>query len=1090
MKDVYRTSLLARVCILVILSMALPAFLFAQGAGFGAVSGVVQDSTGAVVGGAHVVLDNEAKGIHRETDSTSSGNFDFLALVPAPGYTVKITKAGFGIFDYKALTVLVGETITLTPHLAVAGSAQSVEVTGEAPVVDLSKTETSQVFGSQQIMELPINGRRVDAFVAVMPGVVMDGAFGLLSFRGNPGGNSFLTDGNDTTNSYYDENAGRTRTYNISQDAVQEFQVVTSNFSAEYGKASGGVVNTVTRSGSNSIHGSAYEFFRNRTLNAVDRTTVNGLYPGGINPPEWRHQAGLSVGGPIVKNKLFYFFNGELMRRNAPAVSSNIGSGSGNNLFDGSGNIKANYNPDGTLKATTGAGASTSPYNVCVLGNATLTGVGQDRCDAAVAYLQTRVLPTLIPRKMDNNMLFSKIDWHPTPLDTISLSGNYLDFRSPNGIQTQLSLATGAAIGNNADTNVFDRTGRASWTRVVSPHAINEFRFGIFKDRQYDPASASLIPSIGPVALTVNSVSNVGFATNYPRLNPSELRLQFSDTYGWTTGKHNVKFGADISHVEDFVIAKYGQFGTYTYGTLNAFATDYSENLANAHSYLNYTQTFGNPKVDVNVVEAAIFLQDEWHLTPKLTITPGVRYDYTTIPQPNKGCNHDARFTSTCSIPRTKFNFAPRFGIAYAMDDKTSIHASYGLFQNRYTTSTIENLFVTNGVYQQSFTFVAGSGVTQGPVFPNFFADDYVSSTPGLSANAANILYADPKFRNPYSQQAEFGIQHEIAKNTSITMSYNWSRGLHLLQTRNDNILEPTLSTTANVLDSSNNIIGTYTIPVYTKRNPIYDAISSTGVHTPYAGGVYELQSSGNSYYSGLLVQVNRRYSSWFDGSISYTWSHAIDYNQAGAPTFGNTFSTSITNGDYAAERGSSSLDARHRFVANAVFTPKFMSGDGPFAKYVVNGWQLALVDVAQSSMPQFPAVSVSSSAPGLVNPGTRTLNGLSGSTRVPWQSISALNIGGQFRTDARLSKIIPIKEGVNVALGFEAFNIFNHLIPSSRQSQEYTATFVGATLAGHYDLKPTLTNGVPTYGTLSATQVTPDGTTARRAQAVIRINF
>jgi len=1048
--------------------MVLPAFLLAQGAGFGAVSGVVQDSTGAVVGGAHVVLDNEAKGIHRETDTTTSGNFDFPALVPASGYTVKITKSGFGILDYKALTVLVGETVTLTPHLAVAGGTQSVEVTGEAPVVDLSKTETSQVFNSKQILELPINGRRVDAFVAVMPGVVMDGNFGLLSFRGNPGGNSFLTDGNDTTNSYYDENAGRTRTYNIAQDAVQEFQVVTSNFSAEYGKASGGVVNTVTRSGSNAVHGSAYEFFRNRTLNAVDRTTVNGLYPSGINPPEWRHQAGLSIGGPIMKSKLFYFFNGELMRRNAPAVSSNIGSGSGNNLFDGSGNIKS------------------APYNQCV------TAIGNARCDAAVDYLKTRVLPTLIPRKMDNNMLFSKIDWHPTSLDTVSFSGNYLDFRSPNGIQTQLSLATGAAIGNNADTNVFDRTGRASWTRVISSHAINEFRFGIFKDRQYDPASASLIPSIGPVALSVNSVSNLGFATNYPRLNPSELRLQFSDTYSWTVGKHNLKFGADVSHVEDFVIAKYGQFGSFTYGTLQAFATDFSGNTTNAHSYQTYTQTFGNAKVDVNVKEAAVFMQDEWRVTPKLTITPGIRYDYTSIPQPDKGCNTDPRFTATCSIPRTKLNFAPRFGVAYAIDDKTSIHASYGLFHNRYTTSTIENLFVTNGVYQQSFNFVSTNGaINQGPVFPNYFADNYVSTTPGLSANAANILYADPKFRNPYSQQAEFGIQHEVAKNTSVSISYNWSRGLHLLQTRNDNILDPTASTTANVLDGSNNVIGTYTVPVYTQRNPIYDAVNpTTGVHTPYSGGVYELQTSGNSYYNGLLVQVNRRYSSWFDGSISYTWSHAIDYNQAGAPTFGNTFSTSVTNGDYASERGSSSLDARHRFVANAVFTPKFMNGNGAFAKYVVNGWQLAIVDVAQSSQPQVPTISVSSSAPGLVNPGTRTLNGLSGSTRVPWQSISALDIGPQFRTDARLSKVFQVTERVNFALGFEAFNIFNHLIPSARQNQEYTATFVGTTLAGHYDLKPTLTNGLPTYGTLSATQVTPDGTTARRAQAVIRINF
>jgi hypothetical protein len=288
--------------------MALPAFLFAQGAGFGAVSGVVEDASGAVVSGAHVTLDNPSKGIHRETDTTSSGNFTFQSLVPASEYTVKVTKAGFADYVVKSITVEVGNSVDIRAAMQVRTAGTEVEVTGVAPTVDFSKSDTSFVVGSKQLLELPINGRRVDAFVALSPGVSNDGAFGLLSFRGNPGGNNFTTDGVDTTNSYYGENAGRTRTYNISQDAVQEFQVVTSNYAAEFGKAAGGVVNTVTRSGSNAFHGSAYEFFRNRTLSAIDRTTVNGLQPSGINPPEWRHQAGLSIGGPIKKDKLFFFF--------------------------------------------------------------------------------------------------------------------------------------------------------------------------------------------------------------------------------------------------------------------------------------------------------------------------------------------------------------------------------------------------------------------------------------------------------------------------------------------------------------------------------------------------------------------------------------------------------------------------------------------------------------------------------------------------------------------------------------------------------------------------------------------------------------
>src|SRR5204863_9693835 len=167
------------------------------------------------------------------------------------------------------------------------------EVTTEAVLLEDTKTDVSQLVNSRQIMELPINGRRVDSFVLMTPAVVPDGAFGLLSFRGVAGHNAFLTDGNDTTNTYYNENAGRTRIQSqISQEAVQEFQVVSNNFSAEYGNAMGGVINTVTKSGTNDLHGTAYWFFRNRSLNARDRYAA-------LNPQDIRHQAGASLGGAV-----------------------------------------------------------------------------------------------------------------------------------------------------------------------------------------------------------------------------------------------------------------------------------------------------------------------------------------------------------------------------------------------------------------------------------------------------------------------------------------------------------------------------------------------------------------------------------------------------------------------------------------------------------------------------------------------------------------------------------------------------------------------------------------------------------------------
>jgi len=186
-----------------------------------------------------------------------------------------------------------------------------------APITE-DKIDVSQNVTQHQIDNLPINGRRVDSFVLLTPGVVPDGTFGLLSFRGIPGGNDFMTDGNDTTETFYNENAGRTRIpTQISQDAVQEFQVLSGGYTAEYGRALGGVVNTITRSGTNQFHGTAFWFFRNRTLDARDPFAT-------INPSEYRHQFGGSLAGPIVKNKLFYFFNTEEQRRVFPLVSSII----------------------------------------------------------------------------------------------------------------------------------------------------------------------------------------------------------------------------------------------------------------------------------------------------------------------------------------------------------------------------------------------------------------------------------------------------------------------------------------------------------------------------------------------------------------------------------------------------------------------------------------------------------------------------------------------------------------------------------------------------------------------------------------------
>ena len=424
-------------------------------AGMAGLTGTVRDQSGASVPGAQVIVANESKGIKRTLESNEAGAFNAPSLPPATGYSIAVSKNGFAKYEVKDFTLQVGQTGNFNAVLGLAATATSVEISAAAPLVSDTNVGVSQVVESLQIENLPINGRRADSFVLLTPAVTNDGEFGLVSFRGIAGGNAFLTDGNDTTQSFYNENAGRTRiSSQISQDAVQEFQVLSNGFSAEFGRAHGGVINTVTKSGTNATHGTLFWFFRNRTLNATDR------YANGINAPEWRHQTGGTLGGAIKQNKVFYFLNGEFVRRNFPAqnriINTQFTDASGNNI--------------------TAACAATAA-----------------QCATATAFIR-RQMNVLVPRKVRSDMGLGKIDWRPNERDNFSFSLNAMHWRSPHGIQTQAVLTNGNALGGNADSTVETRYGKASWTRIVNSTSVNEFRFGWFKDRLADPAASDLSP--------------------------------------------------------------------------------------------------------------------------------------------------------------------------------------------------------------------------------------------------------------------------------------------------------------------------------------------------------------------------------------------------------------------------------------------------------------------------------------------------------------------------------------------------------------------------------------------------------------------
>jgi Carboxypeptidase regulatory-like domain/TonB dependent receptor-like, beta-barrel/TonB-dependent Receptor Plug Domain len=1035
------------------MSLAMVSPARGQSAGLAEISGTVRDQTGAVVPDAQVVISNPSKGVRVELNSSQGGVFDAPSLLPASGYEVTVDKSGFSHYDVKDIDLPVGKNVGLAISLSLAGATAQVEVTG-TPEIDDTKTDVSQVIGSQQILDLPINGRRVDSFVLLTPGVTNDGNYGLLTFRGVANGNSFLLDGNDSTEQFYGENNGRTRILSqISQDAVQEFQVVSANFSAEYGNAMGGVVNTVTRSGTNDYHGTAYWFFRNQDMNAKDAYAS-------VNPDEWRLQSGASLGGPIIKDKLFFFLNGDFTRRNFPIVDSYTGT----------------Y-IDSTATPPTFVPVGPTTPNGCDPTIAT-----PDQC-SAINGLLPRFFG-LVPRSVDQDLLFGRIDYNLSPRNTLSFSFNYLHFKSPNGLQAGLvSSTSGAGVNSNGNDFVRVRNGKGTWTSIVSPNIVNTFRYGWDTDLQGDNLNLALNGSLGLLDVSAAGVT-LGAVNYLPRVEPNEIRNEIGDDVAWTRGRHVFKFGADFATTNDYSYFIQNANGSYSYSTLTAFAEDYTGNTTDAKNWHSYSQAFGNPAVNTRINYYGIYAEDQWKATDKLSVNIGARYEYSQIPQPSK-CNPLAPLTCHINSPDT--NLMPRVGLAYQLDNKTVIRGGYGLFYARMMGATLQDLFTGNGVTTETLS-LSGTNPTQlacGPVFPAIF-----TAPPSCAALSSSntIQFASPNLSSPYSEQAILGVERELVHNLTLTVSGIWSRGIHLYSVYDTNLPSPT-----NTAEATYTIENTSLIPVGTYTTPVLLGVGgvSGARPNPAFGGMYEDGNGVSSFYDGLTVQVQKRFSYGFQADASYTWSHELDdgqgYGQATQNIFLSNANAWLVNGDYRLDYGNGLEDQPQRFVLSWVWTPTITHRDGAFYKYVVNNWQISSITTLNSSRPYGnPTISDSSTA---VVPGqfsTYSINGYGLSGRVPFLPASDVWQPASYRDDMRISKLLPFGDRYKLYLNVEIFNLSNSWSPTSVRTGAFSES---SSACGPMGVAPCLIP-VTNLGQGSGDAMNPDGTEARRVQVSARFTF
>ncbi len=466
-----------------------------------------------------------------------------------------------------------------------------------------------------------------------------------------------------------------------------------------------------------------------------------------------------------------------------------------------------------------------------------------------------------------------------------------------------------------------------------------------------------------------------------------------ADNLTWTVGTHTLKLGMDMTNTQDYLKILRNQFGSYSYANFANFALDFTGNTAGGKRYQTFSQTFGNPLLDFSTRDWSFYIQDQWRVARKLTVNLGMRYEYAQLPQ-QKQVNPD--YPQTGRIPSPRMNFGPRAGLAYAMNEKTVVRAGLGVFFARFQGALLQSLFYGNGLYQPAISNVV-KATPGSPVFPNIVSD--FSTFP---RGSVSLVYAADGFRNPYTIQGDIAIERQLARDLGLTVSYVYTRGMRITTTRDNNIGAEGALASYRINDASGNQVGTYVTPTYRSANR---------VDKRYAR-VLEVENGGDSWYNGLIVQLNKRMSKGVQVAFSYTWSHAIDNANQGGGSNALFFDSlrSTANGSYDQDRGTSSLDQRHRAGTSFVWSPTFTKSTAPGARYLVNGWQLSGIVTLASAQPLTPTMRISGS-PFSGAAYNTTLNGFGGTNRVPFLPYSSLDIDQTYRLDARLARELPFTE-------------------------------------------------------------------------------
>jgi hypothetical protein len=852
--------------------------------------GRIEDASGAAISSASVTVVNVETNFTRSVASDEAGRYRFLYL-PVGSYQLKAEHTGFAPTE-RRLTLSVGQSIEVALKMAVGKVTANVEVTIDAAVVETVRTQLSEIVLPREVDNLPLNGRNYLDLAALTPAVTRANPVANQRFAETsavPGtqisvagqrniNNGFVLDGLSAN----DDAADLPGTF-FSQEVIREFQVIASGGIAEFGRASGGIINVISQSGTNAWHGRLYGFLRNQRLDARNplATTKDPLTQG---------QYGATAGGPIDKDRTFLFANFEQTRLNNAVVVTIL------------------------------------PANVTAINNV-LDQIG---------YAGPRISAGITPTGYDTTNFFVRGDHRLNGSNLLTVRYSFYDINSYNarGVGGLNAASRGTALANR------DQTLALSEVATLSPRIANEARFQYTRSRLGAPPN----DLTGP-AINISGIANLGTFSSSPTAREIDL-YEVVDNMTVQGGAHSLKFGADFLYNRVNIAFPGATRGLYTFSSLANLQT---------RQYVNFQQAFGEPSQFQSNPNIGIFIQDEWRARPGLTFNVGLRYDAQWLPEPVKT---DAN------------NIAPRFGLAWAPgDQKTVVRASYGIYFERLPLRATSNALQRDGTKYKVSTFVFGQAGA--PAFPQV-------ATSFPPAFLPSITTIDPEIDGAYAQQASLQIERELTASTSLSVGYLHARGLHLILSRNANV----------------------------PRFPASAGVPNLGRPNPNFANISRFESSGDSYYDGLTVSLNRRFARWFGGRLSYTYSKAIDNT-------GNAFFfTPQDNFNLRDDRGLSDNDQRHLFaLSGSLQAPE---AEAAFWHRALKGSQVSWIFRYGSALP-FNIVT-----------GNDRNNDSNANDR-PFGVGRNTGRGFNFASfDLRLSRRIRFTERFGIEVIAEGFNLFN----------------------------------------------------------------